>query len=103
MKERTTFHKHERTAAAITKYSDVWKPLEYSIIQNLGCIQKCKVIANVWLWIPVPSDKRQQEQGSRAKHLLVTCTSERSQGKLKVCAARMTKIFFRSMYSYIHM
>ena len=28
----------------------------------LGCIQKCKGIANVLPWIPVPNDERQQEQ-----------------------------------------
>ena len=30
-------------------------------------LRKRKVIANVLPWIPVPTDERQQEQGSRAK------------------------------------
>ena len=33
-----------------------------------GCIQKCKVIANIFSWIPVPNNGHQQEQGSREKH-----------------------------------
>ena len=42
-----------------------------------GCIQKYKVIVNV------PNDQRQQEQGSRAIRLLVTCTSARSPGYIR--------------------
>ena len=34
----------------------------------MGCVQLCKMIANVLPWIPVPNDGRQSEQGSRAKH-----------------------------------
>ena len=35
---------------------------------SMGCVQLCKMIANVLPWIPVPNDGRQSEQGSRAKH-----------------------------------
>ena len=31
---------------------------------------------DVLSWIPVPNDEHPQEQGSRAKHSQVTCTSE---------------------------
>ena len=50
----------------------------------LGCVQKCKVIANVLPWIRIPNDVRQQEQGSNAKHSRVTCTFERSSGDLNL-------------------
>ena len=45
-----------------------------------GCVQKCKVTANVLSWVIVLNDERQQEQRSRAKQSRVTCTSEHSPG-----------------------
>ena len=47
---------------------------------QLGFVQKCKVIANVLPWIPVPNGERQQKHGFRGKQLRVTCTSEHSIG-----------------------
>ena len=38
----------------------------------LCCAQKCKVIANVLLWIPVFNDERQQKQGFKAKRSRVS-------------------------------
>ena len=43
----------------------------------LGCVQKCKVIANGLSWAPMPNDEREQEQGSSAKRSRVIRTSER--------------------------
>ena len=45
---------------------------------DLGCVQKCKLLACVLPWVPVPNDERQQEQVSKAKHSRVTCISKRS-------------------------
>ena len=42
-----------------------------------GCFQKCKVIANVSPWIPVPN-KCRQKQGSGTKCSQVTCLYEPS-------------------------
>ena len=52
-----------------------------------GCVQKYKVIANVWPRIPVPNEERQLEHGSRTKHSWVTCTSERSPGDKRIKSA----------------
>ena len=39
----------------------------YQDIQDLGYVQKCKVIANVLLWVPLSNDEGQQEKGSKVK------------------------------------
>ena len=56
------------------------RPVHVCFLFLRGCVQLINVNANVLPWIPVHNDERQQEQGSKAKHSRVTCTSQRSPG-----------------------
>ena len=69
----------------------VWNIMYEQGLYTLCWQQRCRsvliwaafrsaVIENVLPWIPVPIDKCQKEQGSRAKQLQVTCTSDHNPG-----------------------